>query len=165
MMNGLSVKEQLILEKKKAQIAMKLIIKDILRSLIRQWLEMQAQHESQSETPKYVRDLAVFHHSSASNVRLLRSELLNDYQWLHCILKNEHFEMVDITSVVLLFCHSEEITFMMPEDYTMDREQRISLFDDLLFLPKVGVHGLSIHFQWPFPPSSRLKSEFNVISR
>ena len=107
MMNGLSVKEQEIMTKQQSQRAMKVLIKDILRSLVLK------QHEC--ESPKYIQDLVLFHHASTPRVRLIYDEISAEYKWLDSILmknsgssrffKNTHW--ICMYSTTPLVCRSD----------------------------------------------------------
>merc|ERR1719295_1627471 len=97
------------MKKKKSQRTMKVLIKDILRSLVLK------QHEC--EAPKYIQDLVLFHHQSTPRIRLLYDELRAEYQWLDCILKNG--QSVDMVNIAVLFSHSEHIIFRMAENTTL----------------------------------------------
>ena len=99
MMNGLSLKEQEVLSNAKSQKAMKVIIRDILRSLVLR--------QKQCQSPKYIQDLVMFHHSSTSRVRLPYGELMTEYKWLDAILKNDSSNTLNITNIAVLFCHSD----------------------------------------------------------
>ena len=199
MMNGLSVTEQPISKRKKYQKVMKRIIKDILRALI--W----KLHEA--ETPKYVRDLVLFHHSCASRVRLLYDELMTKYQWLHCVLKrtrtrvlrsrytnstdsdsdyewdlNQHVgygqyggyheyiaygtdetNTLDVANIAVLFCHSDDITFMMEEDGTLSGEECLALIDDMVTISGMALD-VNIRFLWPSPMPKSMRSRLENAS-
>ena len=150
MMDGFSVMDQPIVRRKKDQKMMKRIIRDILRSLI--WKLQEA------ETPKYVHELMLFHHSAASRVQLLYDELLAEYKWMHCILKSPYTDTLDITNIALLFCHSERITFLMADSYELSDEECLTLMEGVKSMVKLGLE-TTVRFKWPSeaPQSSKYK--------
>ena len=163
MMNGLSVTEQPISKKKKYQKVMKRILKDILRALI--W----KLHEA--ETPKYVCDLVLFHHSCASRVRLLYNELLAEYQWLDRILKSKSSDLSDsntvdtlnIANIAVLFCHSDDITFMMEENGTLSGEECLALIRDMVTISGMSLD-VNVRFLWPSPMPKSMRSRLENAS-
>ena len=155
MINGLSVKEQSILMKKSSQKAMKMIFVDVLRTLVWQ------QHESM--TPKYVRDTVLFHHSNASRVRLLYRELMTEYQWLHCILKSNSNGTLDTLNIAVLFCHSDDITLMMPKDMDLSETESISLINDMYSLSRMALD-VKIRLLWPSAMPKTTKNRLNNAS-
>ena len=165
MMGGFSIQDQPIMKRKKDQKMMKLIIKDVLRSLVWQL------HEA--ETPKYVHEMVLFHQSAASHIRLIYDELLTEYKWLDCILKNSTNIAVDteslshsqssshgddtleldagtvnVANIVLLFCHSESITFLMADDYDLNDAECLALMEDLMLIKQMGLE-MTVHLKWP----------------
>ena len=138
MMNGLSLKEQEILKKKKSQRTMKVLIKDILRSLVLK------QHEC--ESPKYIQDLVLFHHQSTHRIRLLYDEMISEYQWLDCILKNG--QSVDMVNIAILFSHSEHIIFRMAENTTLSETESQRIIDDLVTISGMTL-SVTIGLVWP----------------
>ena len=140
MMGGCSVKNELIVKRKPDQKVMKRILKDLLRSLICRLDE--------AETPKYVHELMLFHHSSALRIQLIYDELLTEYKWLHCILKNHSSDTLDIGNIALLFSHSERITFLMTDNRVMTDVECLNLMQGLLSMTQMGLT-MAVHFQWP----------------
>ena len=140
MMNGLAVREQPIATQKSSQKAMKFICADILRALM--WQQQDV------KTPKYVRNMVLYHHSNASRVRLLYDELLTVYQWLDCILKSESAEHLNFANIALLFCHSDDITFLMPEDKDLSESECSALINDIVSISFMAL-GVQIRLLWP----------------
>ena len=140
MMDGFSVMDQAIIKKKRDQKMMKKVIRDILRALVLRLDE--------AETPKYVHELMLFHHSSATKIQLIYDEILTGYHWLDCILKNAHIRTVNFGNIALLFCHSETITFSMADNYDLSDLECISLMEDLVLMRKCGLD-ITLHFRWP----------------
>ena len=178
MMNGLSVMGQPISKKKKYQKVMRRIIKDLLRSLI--WQLQDA------ETPKYVCDLVLFHHSCTSRVRLLYNEIMAEYQWLSSILKSDSAEDSDsasdfdsdsesasqdtnetttlnIANIAVLFCHSDDITFMMEDDGVLSGEECLALIRDMVTISELSLD-VNIRFLWPSPMSKSMQSRLRIAS-
>ena len=157
MINGFSVKEQRIMNKKLDQKLMKQIVRDVLRSLL--W----RLHEA--VTPQYVHGLVLFHLSAASSVYLIYNELLTDYKWLDCILKNSSTDTLDIANIALLFCHSESMTFMMADDYELTDVECLNLMESLLLMMEMGVQ-LTVHLKWPtaLPESTKTNLRNNIIN-
>ena len=155
MMNGLSLKEQEILKKKKSQRTMKVLIKDILRSLVLK------QHEC--ESPKYIQDLVLFHHQSTHRIRLLYDEMISEYQWLDCILKNG--QTVDMVNVAILFSHSEHITFRMAEDNTLSETESQRVIENLVIISGMAL-SVNIGLIWPskIPKNTRNNLRNALIS-
>ena len=112
MINGLSMAGQPITSKKSSQKAMKAIICDVLRTL--------SGNNYDAKTPKYIQELMMYHVTSASCIRLLYHELITEYQWLDCILKSENTNTLNIANIAVLFSHSDELTFMMPEEVPLN---------------------------------------------
>ena len=139
MMNGLSIKEQEIVTKQKCQKAMKVLIKDILRSLVLRRYEC--------ESPKYIQDLVLFHHASTPRVRLLYDELIAEYKWLDSILKKDSGDTLSITNIALLFCHSDDVVFMMPDDYVLSELESGAMIDDMVMISKMAL-AVKISFVW-----------------
>ena len=160
MINGLSVKEQLIITKKSSQKTMKTMIGDVLRSLIGQQQDVK--------TPQYVQNLMRYHLSSVSNVRLLYKELLADYQWLHCILKTECQEIggpanLNIVNIAILFCHCDDITFLMAEGAQFTESQCSSLIEDILSISEMSLD-INVRFMWPSSVPEPVKSQISEAS-
>ena len=155
MMNGLSVMEQPILTRKKHQKAMKWIIKDILRAIV--WQLHQA------EAPEYVRNLVLFHHSCASCVRLLYHELLSEYEWLNTILKSTSNDTLNIANIAVLFCHSDDITFMMEEDGMLSGAECLSLIHDMITISEMSLD-VNIRFMWPSSMPKSMRSRLRNAS-
>ena len=155
MINGLSVTEQSILKKNKYQKAMKCIIKDILRALI--WQLHQA------EAPEYVRNLVLFHHSSTSSVRLLYQELLSEYQWLDTILKSTSNDTLDIVNIAVLFCHSDDITFMMEEAGALSGAACLCLIHDMITISELSLD-VNVRFMWPSSMPKSMRSRLRNAS-
>lgn len=155
MMNGLSVKDQLIANSKKYQKAMKTIICDALRDLIEQ------QHEA--KTPKYIQDLVRYHLSTTPNVRLLYAELMSEYQWLNSILKSESDDILNIPNIAVLFCKSDEVTFMMPEEAEFSDGACSQLIADIISISKMALD-VKVRFLWPSKVPEITKSRImNVL--
>ena len=148
MMVGLSVKDQSIMTKKRDQRMMRRIVKDVLRSLV--W------RLDDAETPKYVHELMLFHLSAATQIQLIYDELLTEYKWLDCIFKNPRTETLDFVNIVLLFCHSESITFLMADTYDLSNTVNLTLMEDLAMMTEMGLE-MALHFKWPsgVPESTR----------
>ena len=177
MMNGLSVKQQLITTKKSSQKTMKIMICDVLRSLI--W----EQHDV--KTPKYVQNLVRYHLLSVSNVRLLYEELITDYQWLHCILKTdgarintetdsesdsdsesqeiEGAENLNIVNIAVLFCHCDDITFIMTEGAQFTEPQCSFLIKDIVSISEMSLD-INVRFMWPSSVPEPVKSQISEAS-
>ena len=164
MINGLSVKEQLIITKKSSQKAMKTMICDFLRSLIGQQQDVK--------TPQYIQNLMRYHLSSTSNVRLLYDELLTDYQWLHCILKTdgarinteiEGAENLNIVNIALLFCHCDDITFLMAEGAQFTEPQCSSLINDIVSISEMSLD-INVRFMWPSSVPEPVKAQMSEAS-
>ena len=157
MINGFSVKEQRIMNKKLDQKMMKQIIRDVLRSLL--WKVDEA------VTPQYVHGLVIFHLSAASSVYLIYDELLTDYTWLHCILKKPSTDTMDIANVALLLCQSESITFLMADNHDLTDFECHNLMKSLLSMTEMGVQ-LTVHLKWPtaLPNSTKTNLRNNMIS-
>ena len=139
MINGLSLMEQEIMRKRNSQKAMKVLIRDILRSLVLRRYECEA--------PKYIQDLVLFHHASTPRVRLLYHELLTEYKWLHCILKKDAADTLNIANIAVLFCHSDEVIFVMPDDFALTDAQCSAMIEDLLLISEMALT-VKISFVW-----------------
>ena len=142
MMDGFSVKNQPIVNRKRDQKMMKHIVKDVLHSLL---LRL-----SETKTPKYVHELVLFHHSAASHIRLIYDELLTEYKWLDSILKNNaavDVSTLDIANIALLFCHSEKITFLMSDDYDLNDVECFNLMEKLVLMAEMGLE-MTVHLKW-----------------
>ena len=157
MINGLPVKEQEIMNNTKSQRAMRVLIKDILRSLVLRRYE--------SEAPKYIQDLILFHHGSSPRIRLSYGELLEDYQWLHCILKEEGSNNLNFANIALLFCHSDDVVFMMPDEYILSEAASGAMIKDLLMISKMAL-SVKISFVWTSEIPESLKTNLrNALLR
>ena len=131
MMNGLSVKDQEIMNNARSQRAMKVLLKDILRSLV---LRLDT-----AEAPKYIQDLVLFHHDSTPRVRLAYDELKTEYKWLDSILKSDTGDTLNITNVAVLFCHSDDIVFMMPDEYVLSEAECVAMVQDLAVISEMAL--------------------------
>ena len=155
MMNGLSMKEQDTMNNAKSQRAMKVLIKDILRSLVLK------QHEC--ESPKYIQDLVLFHHASTPRVRLIYDELFTEYKWLDCILKKVSGDILNIINIAVLFCHSDGVVFMMPDEYVLSDAESGAMIDDMVMISEMAL-ALKISFVWksgmPQDARSNLRNAF-----
>ena len=155
MMNGLSNKKQPITTKKSNQRAFRMIAADVLRALM--WQQQDA------KTPKYVRNMVLYHHSNAVRVRLLYDELLSSYQWMHCILKSKSGGILSFANVAIFFCHSDNITFIMPKDVEISQRQSSALIDDMVFTARMALD-IKIRFVWPSAMPQSTKSEITNAS-
>ena len=155
MMNGLAVREQPIITQKSSQKAMKLIAADILRALM--WQQQDA------KTPKYVRNMVLYHHSNASRVRLLYDELLTVYQWLDCILKSESADCLNFANIAVLFCHSDDITFLMPKEKDLSETECSALINDIVSIAFMAL-GVQIRLLWPTTVPKTTKSRLTNAS-
>lgn len=150
MMDGLSVKQQPIISKKRDQKMMKRMIKDVLRSLI--W------RLDDAETPKYVHELMMFHVSNVVRVQLIYDELLTEYKWLECIFKDVITDTLNFANIAFIFCHSENITFSMSENYEFSEAECTSLMDELILMANMGLE-TTLLLTWPsgVPESTQSK--------
>ena len=156
MMDGFSVKEQPIVNRKRDQKVMKRVIRDVLRSLM---LRLE-----EAESPEYVHNLMLYHMSAASRITLLYDELLADYKWLDCILKDENTETLHIADIALLFSHSESITFLMADKYDLSDVECLTLMNDLMLMTKMGLE-MIVHFEWPsdVPKVTKINLRRNML--
>ena len=139
MVNGLPLKEQKILNHKKSQKAMKVLIKDVLRSLILRQYECEA--------PRYIQDLVLYHHASASRVRLAYDELISGYKWMDCMVKHDASNTLNITNIALLFCHSDVVMFMMSNNYVLSKVECAAIIKDLVTISEMAL-SVKIAFMW-----------------
>ena len=149
-MKGQSLTDELIMRKKKYQKAMRILFRDILKSQI---------SETNTKTPKYVLNLALFHHSSTPNVRLLYHEMLAEYKWLHSILRSDSTDTLDIANIAVLFCQSETITFLMPHGSSVSHQECESLLNGLVSINTMALP-ITIQFEWPVTMSKAAEQEF-----
>ena len=139
MMNGLPLKEQKIMNHKKSQKVMKVLIKDILRTLVLLRYEC--------ESPKYIQDLVLFHHASTSRVRSAYDELVSAYKWLDCMVKHDASNTLNITNIAVLFCHSDAVVFMMSTDYILSEPECDAIVEDLVIISEMAL-AVKISFVW-----------------
>ena len=140
MINGLSVMGQPIFSQRSSQKAMSSIFGEILRAQIGQSKDVN--------TPQYIQDLLLYHHSNASRVRLLYHEMLMEYQWLHWILKSQSNGTLNFANIAALFCQSDEITIMMPEDMELSKRQCSMLIKDMISISRMALD-VKVRFLWP----------------
>ena len=241
MINGLSVEKQPITTKESSQKVMKTLFCDVLRA--QEWehdgdlvFNEQTWRQNDAKTPKYIQELVLYHHSSASGVRLLYHELMNEYQWLDCIFKRkrtrvldfdyertisdsemfgtpandkvpgdfrtirvralsdefhnfqkliptttaetessykisnlvglqdtDETDTLDIANIATLFCHSDDITFLMPEDLVLTEHQCSMLINDMKFISEMSL-SVKVRFMWPSKMPSLVKSRMTNAS-
>ena len=154
MVNGLSIAGQPITSKKSSQMAMRSILADVLRALI--W-------QREAKTPKYIKNMVLYHHSRASRVRLLYDELMSSYQWLGCILKSESGDVVNFANIAVLFCHSDDITFMMPEGMEFTDGECSMFINDMVSISQMALD-VNIRLLWPSTMPQTNKSRFTNAS-
>ena len=159
MINGKSFKEQPIASTPKDQQCMTAIIKDVVRSLIPQY-DDSGNVVDLDETPKYIKNLALFHLEETPQICLIYHELLSGYEWLSCILKRKKKDLKDskkayqlkgtlnLENVAMLFCNSESITFRMKEQDVFRDENCLSLIRGMEAMSKMCLE-TNIRFQWP----------------
>ena len=158
MIHGKSLKNQPIVNLKKQQKAMKKIIKDVVRSFAPQY-DNVGNVVDLDETPKYIKNLVLFHLEETPEIRLIHDELLSEYEWLSCILKRKKKDLTDspwadqlkgtlnIENIAVLFRNSESITFMMNED-EIQKKDCLSLICGMDAISKMCL-ATDIHLQWP----------------
>ena len=139
MINGLSVKGQPVSTKNRYKIKMKMLIKDLLRSLLL-W------HDA-VECPKYIYDLVRFHHESSASIEFVYDELRTEYEWMAAVLRKEWSDDLSVVNLCSLFCHCEEVTFMLEGLRVFSSSECRMLCRDLLSISKMGL-AMTIRFQW-----------------
>lgn len=153
-LKGQSLTDQQIMKGKnfkRQQDVMKILLGDILKSQI---------SDTDTTSPRYILDLALFHHSSTPKVRLLYHELLLEYKWLHSILVADSGRTLDITNIAILFCQSETITFLMPHRRELTQEEWDSFLNGLESVSKMALP-MSIEIEWPSRIPIAAKTTFN----
>jgi len=139
MIHGLSVGEQPISTKHRHQMKMRMLIKDLLRSIL-------LSHD-QAECPKYVYDLIRFHHESSVSIELLYDELRTEYEWMAEVLRQNYSNDLSVANICSLFCHCEEVTFLLKEQSVISSKECKFIFKDLLSISRMELT-MTIRFQW-----------------
>lgn len=121
------------------------------------------------QVPAYISKLLSCH-TRKSVISLNYLDLRNNYEWCASLLKKTSAEAVesnllDLVNILILFNHSDEIIFLMEEDFVWSAQECESILDDVNQLSKMNIVSL-ITFQWPsavpFENLSMLNHNLNI---
>ena len=143
LLSGQPLKGQAILSTQKHRKVLLLgVISDFLNKLISQ--------SAPSKIPEYIWKLMWFTHSETPQVRLLYDELMVEYDWVHCILKSDKCETIDLANIAVLCCKSKEIVVEMnSKPKFLRRPEWKSLTQGMNKIQELGL-SMKVRFQlWP----------------
>lgn len=118
----------------------------------------------------YMMDLIMFNLNRASKVRLLYSELVTEYQWLHSIFKfaDSQGNVLDIANIAVLFWPSDIITFVLGETDLIGETERQSVVSQVAAIYDMGLT-TTICFEFPaeteWHQHMMYNAAFNVFSK
>ena len=107
---------------------------------------------TKSKISEYVVKLMWFTHSNSPHVRLMYDEVMDVYDWLHCILKSDKSEKadtIDITNIAVLCSKSEEICIEMAGAHKLEEAEWRLLTQGMQRIHELGL-SMRIRIQlWP----------------
>ena len=105
-----------------------------------------------SKIPEYVGKLMWFTHSNSPHVRLLYDEIMETYDWLHCILKSDKSEKcdtIDIANIAVLCRKSDDISIEMAGRHQLEEAEWRVLTKGMQRIHELGL-SMTIRIQlWP----------------
>eukprot|EP01084_Bolivina_argentea_P273385 465668_1 len=104
------------------------------------------------QLPNYI-DLMFKRHMCNPEITLNFIELLHNYPWMDSLfIKHNKYtdtKTLNIANICKLFCHSDKIVFIMPEDYVFSSIECTSFVKQDLLEIAVNTINVIISFVWP----------------
>ena len=123
--------------------------------------KMISRSATRSDISEYVGKLMWFTHSNSPHVRLLYDEIMETYDWLHCILKcnnseksgnsgkSEKSDTIDIANIAVLCRKSDEISIEMAGRHKLEEAEWRVLTKGMQRIHELGL-SMRIRIQlWP----------------
>eukprot|EP01084_Bolivina_argentea_P204523 349283_1 len=116
------------------------------------------------DLPQYIDNLLKYHVSNEV-ITLNFSELRTHYEWISNFFRKQdnygNKNLINVANICKLFKNSDEIHFIMPENYILTYNECVSLIKEDLTLISANDISTSIIFLWPMEMSATNKSRIN----